>query len=569
MTRRRKKAKGRPTPERRELRLDELKAIIERTRGVLSVEDQQKLESALDTLVFLTHELESKGVTIHRLRQLIFGARTERTSDVLGEEPEAAAGEGEPAAGPAGEDETSAGSGPAKPKRKGHGRNGAATYHGAKKVKVAHEKYKAGDPCPLCPHGKLYLLEEPAVLVRVTGVAPLGATVYEKERLRCNPCGAVFPAASPPGVGEAKYDEPAAAMIGLLKYGCGLPFNRLERLESNLGIPLPAATQWEVVHRAAQTLAPVHEELIRQAAQGEVIHNDDTTAKVLALTAEAVQAAFAADAAAAGQPIEESTRKGVFTTGIVSRHEGRPIALFFTGHRHAGENLAALLARRARDLPPPIQMCDGLSSNLTDEFATILANCNAHARRRFVDVVDNFPEECRRVLETLRDVYRTDGVARKEQMSPEDRLRLHQAESSGPMEQLRKWMRQQLDAHIVEENSGLGEAMVYMLKHWDKLTLFLHVPGAPIDNNICERALKKAILHRKNALFYKTETGARVGDLFMSLIHTAELNGTAVFEYLVALLRHSEAIAAEPHKWMPWTYAEELARLDGAPVPSG
>jgi transposase len=62
-----------------------------------------------------------------------------------------------------------------------------------------------------------------------------------------------------------------------------------------------------------------------------------------------------------------------------------------------------------------------------------------------------------------------------------------------------------------------------MLKHWEKLTLFLRHPGPPLDNNICERALKKAILHRKNALFYKTVNGAHVGDVFMSLIYTCEL----------------------------------------------
>ena len=94
-----------------------------------------------------------------------------------------------------------------------------------------------------------------------------------------------------------------------------------------------------------------------------------------------------------------------------------------------------------------------------------------------------------------------------------------------------------------------------MQKRWEALTLFLRVPGAPLDNNICERALKKAILHRKNALFYKTLNGARVGDIFMSLIHTAELNGANVFDYLVALQRHAEGRSAErPEQWMPWNY---------------
>jgi transposase len=101
-----------------------------------------------------------------------------------------------------------------------------------------------------------------------------------------------------------------------------------------------------------------------------------------------------------------------------------------------------------------------------------------------------------------------------------------------------------------------------LTKHWEKLTLFLREPGAPLDNNVCERALKKAILHRKNALFYRTDNGARVGDLYMSLIYTAELCGTNPFDYLVSLQRHREAMAKNPGDWMPWTYQEACSRLE-------
>ena len=138
------------------------------------------------------------------------------------------------------------------------------------------------------------------------------------------------------------------------------------------------------------------------------------------------------------------------------------------------------------------------------------------------------------------------------------------------MTDLETWMKAQLAEHKVEPNSGLGEAIRYMLKHWSELTLFLREPGAPLDNNVCERALKKAILHRKNALFYKTLNGAHVGDLFMSLIHSAELNRTKPFEYLVALLRYHEEVEDAPADWMPWNYPAALARVrdDRAP-PTG
>ena len=113
------------------------------------------------------------------------------------------------------------------------------------------------------------------------------------------------------------------------------------------------------------------------------------------------------------------------------------------------------------------------------------------------------------------------------------------------MKELHEWMEAQLAEHKTEPNSGLGKAISYLLNHWRKLTLFLRQPGAPIDNNIVERALKKAILNRKNALFYRTLNGAGVGDLFMSLIHTCELNGANPFDYLTELQRHAAELARQ------------------------
>ena len=127
------------------------------------------------------------------------------------------------------------------------------------------------------------------------------------------------------------------------------------------------------------------------------------------------------------------------------------------------------------------------------------------------------------------------------------------------MKGLHKWLTRQIEQRLVEPNSGLGQAIGYLLRHWEKLTLFLRVPGAPRDNNICERALKKAIRHRRNSLFYRTQRGADVGDLFMSLIHTCELNGVNPFDYLTELDRHSDELSANPHAWLPWSYWATLA----------
>lgn len=517
----------------------ELEQLLTQAKGApLSEEAYQRLLAAIHTLAQVAHLLQDKEATLGRLRQLLFGATTEKTRHVLaqaGLEPQ----------GPLRSSTAAPPEGRAAP---GHGRAAADAYAGARKVRLPHPTLRPGDRCPECRRGKVYAQAEPGALVRVVGQPPLGATVYEPDKLRCNLCGEIFTAALPADVGEEKYDATAVGMIALLKYGSGVPFNRVAELQTAVGIPLSAATQWEIVSETAVKLQPVLDELIRQAAQGAVLYNDDTQMRVLALRRTADEAA---DAAA---------RTGVFTSGIVATCDNQRIALFFTGRKHAGENLAAVLAHRAADLGPPIQMCDALARNLPKPLEVILGNCLAHGRRQFVDVAANFPDECRHVLEALAVVYRHDELARAQALSLEDRLRFHQTHSGPVMADLHAWLTGQLAEQRVEPNSGLGRAIMYLLNHWEPLTLFLRQPGAPLDNNICERALKKAILHRKNALFYKTQNGAHVGDLFMTLIHTCELCGANPFDYLTELQRHAAELAGNPSEWLPWNYRETLAR---------
>jgi hypothetical protein len=191
----------------------------------------------------------------------------------------------------------------------------------------------------------------------------------------------------------------------------------------------------------------------------------------------------------------------------------------------------------------------------------LLANCLAHGRRQFVEVAGNFPDECRYVLEMLGQVYGYDAEARQRGLTLAERLRFHQEHSASVMAELHRWLERQFAEKKTEPNSGLGKAITYLLRHWRPLTTFLREAGAPLDNNIVERALKRAVLHRKNALFYRTLNGAQVGDLFMSLIHTCQLSGVNSFEYLIELQRHAQQLALRPADWMPWNYRETLARL--------
>lgn len=499
---------------RMDVNLNELDQLLDQAKQApLSEPDCDKIKTAL-----------------HTLAELLAPRTTEKTSQVLNRA--------------ATETDQSAPSEAKQEKPNGHGRNPAAAYTGAKKVPIAHAELKHGEACPECPKGKVYTQKEPKPLVRIVGQAPLTATVYELQRLRCNACGQVFTAAEPEGVGAEKFDDTATAMIAQLKYGSGMPFNRMKNLETRLGIPLASTTLWEAVEEGADLVKPAVEELIRQAAQGEVVHNDDTGMRVLHL---------------ARPPDDERT--GVFTSGIVSVGEGRRIALFFTGREHAGENLTQVLQQRAGSLPAPMQMCDALSRNepkLGTGVQVLLANCLAHGRRQFVDIIGSFPQQCRYVLETLGKVYAYDAQARERGLSGTERLAFHQKHSGPLMEELHQWGHDQLAQKQTEPNSGLGKAITYLERHWKALTLFLREPGAPLDNNVCERALKKAVLHRKNALFYRTAHGAEVGDCFMSLIHTCELNQVNSFEYLVELQRHAAELAVSPAKWMPWNYRSTL-----------
>ena len=511
-----------------ELSADELAELIERVKArELLDEDYKTIEAMGETIELLSQTVNDKATSIKRLLKMLFGDSSEKTEKIV-KKPSADRPKPQ-----------------TKKKPKGHGRNGADDYTGAERVRIDHSELKHKDPCPACLKGKVYVCKKPKTLIRITGQCPLCARVYELEKLRCNLCGEIFTADAPEDIGEDKYDASAGAMIALLKYGNGFPFYRLEKLQDAVGIPLPSSTQWDIVRDFYNHIYPAFSQLIDHGACGQVIHNDDTTMKILSLINET----------------QSAERKGMFTTGMVSICNEQKIGLFFTGRQHAGENLADLLARREADLGPPIQMCDALSRNYPKDFETVVANCLSHGRRRFADVYDNFPDECTYVLKLLGKVYKNDADAREQNLTAAQRLELHQRKSGPLMEKLKEWLHAQFDEKKVEPNSGLGHAIKYMLKHWKELTLFLKKHSAPLDNNICERALKKALLNRKNAYFYKTQRGARVGDLFMSMIHTCELCDANPFEYLAALRENSDAVKDQPASWMPWDYHHTMPEV--------
>lgn len=534
----------------------EIESLLQKAgTAVLEPEEVEKLRNLVATLKYVTAELEKKHVSLQRLKSMLFGPQSEKTSNLrltklLARGAEAAQALGKHASGA---DNRGGNGGPgvaAEAKQKGHGRRGANEYTGGEHEHVPHPTLRHKSPCPKCQKGKLALQNRPKVLVRLVGSAPVQAKVWTYDWLRCNNCGAIFTAPLPEAAGPPeKFDESVTSTIGLLRYGYGMPFNRLERLQESVNIPLPASTQWDLVNQSAANMEPVFMELIREAARGTTFYNDDTTMRILELIEERKKRP-------PGKESEGQERTGTFTTGVISTVEDRKIALYLTGRNHAGENLEAVLAECGPGRGVVVQMSDGLSrnepKNLPDGLAIIHANCMAHGRRKYVEIADKFPEQCLHVLTELEEVYKNEGVCRRERLTPEQRLAYHQEHSAPIMAGLEAWLHEQLDQKLVEPNSVFGEATDYMLKRWDRLTRFLTVVGAPIDNNTCERALKRAIRHRKNSLFYKTLHGARVGDIYMSLIHTCELNGINPFTYLTRLVREGERLAEDPRRWLPW-----------------
>lgn len=523
-------AKGKG-PEIVQLSTAELEQLLAEVRPQLSPGNYRLIESLLRTLVWIMGLLEQKETTIARLRRLIFGEKTEKARKIFPDAFQAAAGSEEP-----------------KPKRKGHGRKGAKDYRGARRVKVPHPKLHLGDLCPKCLKGRLYLFSQPAQIIRIVAQPIFQATIFELERLRCALCGALFTAPAPPEAGEGKHDSSVGIMLAVLRYGMGQPMYRTDKWQSHFGVPLPASTQWKLIAAAAPTPEIVYEALVDLAANGSIIHTDDTTMRVHSLRQEISE--------------KEDARTGIFTTGLISRVGQRQIALFFTGQKHAGENFDLTLKRRTAGLDKPIHMCDGLLRNISKEFETILCNCLCHGRRQVIDVAENFPAPSRKIIEVLAEVYRVDAQSKEQQLSDHDRLVLHQTQSKPLLDELRRWMQEQLDQKQVEPNSGLGQAFNYLLRRWEPLTRFLSVPGAPLDNNLAERGLKMAILHRKNSLAFMTLRGARIGDVFMSLIHTCELNRVNPFDYLMALQRHTALVARTPTQWLPWNYCHCLESVD-------
>jgi hypothetical protein len=542
-------------PEDVTLSREEGEALIERIeRNALSAEDRRVLVKVLTFYFWLLFALREAKLSLKRLKALVFGEKPKkREPPPSGGSPSGGSTGGKTEASQGVQETATPESTVGKPRPAGHGRQGAEVYRGAQTVACRHDELAVGERCPACGRGRLYRLP-PGVEMRLDGNALLSAVRYELEKLRCSACGQIFTASVPAAAGAEKYSARARAVLALARYYLGVPWYRLESFQALVGVPVPDATQWDQAELVGDCAHPIFKYLERLAAQGEVIFQDDTPGRILTLIEENQEAV--AQAKATG---DAPSRTGMYTTALIVQVGERRICLYYTGRQHAGENLDALLAKREPQREPPLVMSDALTSNNAEEAHLIRCHCLAHGRRKFSELDEVFPVESAVVVEALKSVYEHDEEARDKHLSAQERLTYHQTYSGPILTTLKTWLEQQTAARQVEPNSSLGKAIAYLLGHWRTRTRFLTEPGAPLDNNVAERALKLCIRQRKNSLFYATEHSAYIASLLTSVIATCLQAGVNALDYLVAVQDHRQEVFANPSAWLPWNYPAAAA----------
>lgn len=551
-------------PKLIELTLEDRTALIERIKNdSLTTNDIEILIGLMDFNLWLQFSLQEKSISISRL-QKIFGSSSEKrkkkndssnsaqtksgnessndsSSTVTGDQPNAksednhSTNETEPTTGSTAN---------AKKYVPNNGRLGHEQYTGAEVILIK-APYKPGDPCPEenCD-GKLKVVNA-GHIIKIVGQSFAKALNYEIETLRCNLCEKYFSGQLPGHVCDDKYDSVFKAQLCIYKHYLGVPSYRLEGYQRFVGVPLPDSTQFDKIEDVANAAYPAFTHMEQMAANGRLLHGDDTKVKIKSIMKE-------------NKVLEEKSRKGMFTTGVISFNGEHKIHLFYSSRKHCGENMIALLAKRDQNLPEILYMCDALGSNMPPELKAVFINCLVHGRRNFVDIEKYYPNECTVVIDVIAKIYKHDAETLEQNLNDAQRLEYHQIHSAKPMENLHEHIQKQLDEQVVEPNGSLGKAYKYMLKHWHKLTQFLRIPGAPLDNNTLEQALKIPIRVRKNSYFYATEHGAYIGSILQSLICTAIAAKQNPIEYLTALQEYKSAVRLNPGDWMPWNYKETL-----------
>ena len=522
------KRKETDQPKQIKLSPEEIEMLVNNIKDCnLSDEIKSFVTGLIHSNGWLTQQLQEGKLTIAKLRRL-FACISEPNNKHKDRKDKANNGE--------------------KGSAKGHGRNHSDEYIGAEVFESKHAELKIGDDCPEegCS-GTLYEVK-PGVVINIEGKPIASAKKYLIEKLRCSLCGELFVAPTPSDANtEQKYSESFAAMLMINKYFMAVPLYRQSNLQDMLGVPMSASTQWDIISSYEPLLKVVYYQLVKDAAQGQGFHLDDTSAKILEVIKERE---------AAGKKSSKC-----FTTGLISVHDDHRVAIFITDENSAGKTFAPIFALRDKSLDEPYIMMDALTANIPKEIAEglyTLCYCLVHARRNFYDLGDGYDDLVDFVIDSISQIYDFEKQTKK--MSSEDRLAHHKKHSQPIMIKLKKHLENY--KKDFEPNSSAGKAIDYMLKRWTELSQFLRYGHTPLDNNEVERALKIPIRNRKNSMFYKTRKGAEIAGFIQSLIYSAAQNNVNPYDYLTSVFTHKDKVEQNPSNWLPWNYhlALELAK---------
>ena len=476
-----------------------------------------------------------------------------------GPDPEGGSGTGEPA------------SMSQKPPKKGHGRNGADAFVNATKHVHALVDGVIGATCAACGRGPVSVYRD-KVIIRVVGQPNFDARRHQFQQGRCRLCGAIVTAEGSElvireGVGSSYivYDWSACAMLIVMHYFAGAPFKRIEALHHGWGVPMPDANQWRVADECHDLLAPLYRAVERQGIQNALsLRFDDTGSMIIELRRQ-IQIELQV-LALAGESAQH-VRTGINASGFyIETAEGKVI-LFFTGRHHAGEMLDQLFEHRTAGGNKLVALTDAASKNFSHDHADQLeqAVCNAHCYLKFRAVKHQFPAEHAVAGEVYQKVFDNDDKVKAKGLDDHQRMLYHREHSKPQMLRLWQMCKDKTEARLVEPNSALWEPISYVINQWPLLTKFYQVPGVPLDTNLVEQTLIIPVRYLAGSFAYKTQTGADVGDRFMSLIATANANGVEPVAYLAECLRNHEDLAKRPDHYLPWVYRDRLEELATAP----
>lgn len=525
----------------------ELDALLERIEQAkthelaLSAGDYELLMGAVMMLANMQERLENNDLSVLKLRKLLGMVRSsEKLRDLL------PAGDNKPSSGTGDNNRTKAGKNKRNAPRKKKPPNKPQVHN------HAIEGISKGDQCSQCNAGKLYKYT-PAVLLRVTGNAPLSCHKHVAEQYRCNSCGEIYTANLPEHVSadgprDQQYGYSARSVLSIGKYFAGSPFYRQEHINGLLGVSISASTIFDQCEKVANALNPVFKAIKRVAADATLFYLDDTTNRILEQKPVMKKS----------RDGRERLRSGIYTSAVLAiTDDDKRLVLFQTNVGHAGEFMQEILDARDTARAPPMLMSDALSANHVTghEFKKCL--CNAHGRRGFVELIEHNPDEVVYALELYQHAWVNEVHCVDKALTPEQRTDYHKVHSLPHLQTLLAWCHEQLNSDVVEANSNLGKAMRYFIRHFDGLSAFCTLPGAPVDNNEIERLIKLIVRARKNSLFFKTAIGADISDIITSILAICNENEVNGFEYLNAIQRNQAAVKASPEKWLPWNYPTE------------